>query len=67
MAALRSLLAFSYDFLVGDDWIVAAGIVLALALTAALTTVGVSAWWLLPLAILGLLALSLARAIRRSK
>lgn len=64
MASLRSLLTFSYDFLVGDDWTVAVGIVIALAVTAVLTTVGVSAWWLLPLALLGLLALSLARAIR---
>lgn len=66
MATLRSLLAFSYDFLVGDDWMVAAGIVIALALTAVLVTLGVRAWWLLPLALLGLLALSLARAVRRS-
>jgi hypothetical protein len=66
MASLRALLAFSYDFVVGDDWTVAAGIVIALAVTAILTTAGFAAWWLLPLALLGLLILSLARAIRRS-
>jgi hypothetical protein len=64
MAAVRSFLAFAYDLLVGDDWMVAAGIVIALALTAALTTAGVPAWWLLPLALVGLLVLSLVRAIR---
>lgn len=66
MAALRSFLAFAYDFVVGDDWTVAVGIVVALALIAALTAAGVTAWWLLPLALPGLLAVSLARAIRRS-
>ncbi len=67
MGAMRSLLAFGYDFLVGDDWTIAVGVVLALALTTALTLAGIPAWWLLPLAVLGTLALSLGRAIRRSR
>ncbi|MGH3771251.1 MAG: hypothetical protein ACRDRW_07625 [Pseudonocardiaceae bacterium] len=67
MRTLRSFLAFGYDFLVGDDWTIAVGVVLALALTTALTATGVSAWWLPPLAVLGVLALSLGRAIRRSR
>lgn len=66
MSALRSFLAFAYDFVVGDDWTVAVGIVVALAVTATLAAAGVTAWWLLPLAVPGLLAVSLARAIRRS-
>jgi hypothetical protein len=65
MRALRSFIAFGYDFVVGDDRLVAAGTVLALALTAALTAAGVPAWWLLPAAVPGLLALTLGRAIRR--
>ncbi|MGH3852003.1 MAG: hypothetical protein ACRDR6_00585 [Pseudonocardiaceae bacterium] len=64
---MRSLLAFGYDFLVGDDWTIAVGVVLALALTTALTLAGIPAWWLLPLAVLGTLAFSLGRAIRRSR
>jgi uncharacterized membrane protein len=64
MRALRSFLAFWYDFVVGDDWSVAAGVVLALALTALLTHLRVPAWWLLPLAVLALLGASLLRAAR---
>ncbi|MBV8542778.1 MAG: hypothetical protein JO063_13900 [Pseudonocardiales bacterium] len=67
MRALRSFLAFGYDFLVGDDWTIAAGVMLALALTKALTVTGIPAWWLPPLAVLGMLAFSLGRAIRRSR
>ncbi len=53
-----------WDFVVGDDWIAAAGVVLAVALTAALQSAGVTAWWLMPVAVLGLLSRSLARARR---
>lgn len=42
---------FWYDFIVGDDWTVAAGVVIALALTALLEHSGVAAWWLLPVAV----------------
>ena len=42
---------FWYDFIVGDDWTVAAGVVVALALTALLAHSNVAAWWLLPLAV----------------
>ena len=39
--------------------------VIALALTYALSRVGVPAWWLLPLSLVLLLPLSLWRAVRR--
>jgi hypothetical protein len=65
MSAIKAFLAFWYDFIVGDDPIVAAGIVIALGVTALLARTGAAAWWLLPLAALALLAASLARAIRR--
>ena len=48
----------------GDDWPTAVGVVLALALTALVSSAGVSAWWITPLAVLGLLGLSLRRAAR---
>jgi hypothetical protein len=57
--------AFWWNFLVGDDWRVAAGIALAFALTALLATTSVPAWWLLPVAVAGVLWLSLRRAVRR--
>ena len=64
MRYVRSFAAFWWNFIVGDDWRVAAGIVIALCLTAALTDFGWSAWWLLPLAVAVLLARSLQRATR---
>ena len=57
---------FWWNFIVGDDWRVAAGVAVALALTAVLTHAGVNAWWLLPLAVAALLAESLRRAARVS-
>jgi hypothetical protein len=64
MRVLRSFLAFWYDFIVGDDWIVAAGVVLALAGTALLAHSQLPAWWLLPTAVVVVLAVSIARAAR---
>jgi hypothetical protein len=55
---------FWYDFVVGDDWTVAAGVVVALAVTAVLAHARVPAWWVLPVVVVGLLALSLVRAAR---
>jgi hypothetical protein len=64
MRVLRSFLLFWYDFVVGDDWSMAVGVVLALALTALLAHHHLPAWWVLPIAVVALLALSLARAVR---
>jgi hypothetical protein len=57
---------FWYDFIVGDDWRVAVGIAAALAVTAVLSDHGVSAWWLMPLAVILTLFASLRRATRRA-
>lgn len=63
-ARLKAFGAFWYDFVIGDDWVVAAGIVVAFALTALLSTVTGHSWWIVPLAIVVLLPLSLWRAVR---
>ena len=63
---LRAFLAFWYDFVVGDDWLVAVGVVVGLALTYALSRAGLASWWLLPLLLAALLPVSLWRATRRS-
>jgi hypothetical protein len=55
---------FWWEFIVGDDWRVSAQVVAAIAATAAVAAVGVSAWWLLPLAVLAVLYASLRRATR---
>jgi hypothetical protein len=62
---LRSFLAFWYDFVVGDDWLVATGVIAGLAVTYLLSRAAVAAWWLLPLLLLVLLPVSLWRAARR--
>jgi len=59
---VRSFGRFWWSFVVGDDWLVAAGIAVALGLTGLLTHRGVDAWWLLPLAVVAVLAASLRRA-----
>ena len=64
---MRYIVAFArfwWDFIVGDDWRVAAGIVAALGLTALLARHDIAAWWVVPSAALTLLALSLRRATR---
>lgn len=62
MKYLKSFGAFWYDFIVGDDWHVAALVVGGLAITAVLTHVAhVNAWWLLPLVAFAALGWSLHR------
>jgi hypothetical protein len=55
---------FWWEFVIGDDWLVAVLVAAAIGATAALAAAGVTAWWLLPLAVLLVLWLSLRRAIR---
>jgi hypothetical protein len=65
MSYVVAFLRFWYDFIIGDDWFVAAGIVVAIALTALIAHHDIAAWWLMPLAVVALLAGSLLRAVRR--
>ena len=65
MSHLRAFGRFWWNFIVGDDWRVAAGLAVALGLTAILTHSGVNAWWLTPPAVGALLAGSVWRASRR--
>lgn len=68
MRRVSAFAGFWYDFLVGDDWRVAVGVVAALALTYALSsTTTVATWWVLPVAVLFLLPLSLWRFARHAR
>ena len=51
MRRLKAFGMFWYDFLIGDDWRVAVGVVLALAVTAAVAHTSVPAWWIVPVAV----------------
>jgi hypothetical protein len=61
---LRSAALGVWVFVVGDDWRTALGVCGALALTALLAAAGIAAWWVMPLAVTGLLWLSLRRFAR---
>ena len=68
MKQLKSFGAFIYDFVIGDDWHVAALVVIGLAVTAVLAHAAkVNAWWLLPAVALVALAWSLHRATTARK
>jgi hypothetical protein len=67
MRAIKRFFLFWYDFFFGDDWIQAAGVVVAVAATALLVANGVNAWWLMPLALVALLVESLMRAVRAAR
>ena len=63
MKRLESFFEGVWEFVVGDDWVTAAGVVLALGLTA-LIAGSISAWWVLPVAVPLILGFSLWRATR---
>jgi hypothetical protein len=62
VSRLRAVGLAVWDFVVGDDWRTAVGVALALGLTALVVQTGINAWWLMPVAVTGLLAVSLRRA-----
>ena len=65
---LRAFGAFWYDFIVGDDWLVALGVLLALAITYAASRVtDAPVWWFIVVAVTILLPLSVFRATSRRR
>jgi hypothetical protein len=64
MKRFESFLHFLWDFVVGDDWRIAAGVVVALGVTALVADTSVSAWWILPVGVAVLLAGSVWHAAR---
>jgi tryptophan-rich sensory protein len=59
---VTSFLRFLWEFVIGDDWRIAAGVVVALGVTAAVADTTIAAWWILPVAVLLLLGASVWRA-----
>ena len=62
VSSARTFAAFWWHFLVGEDWRLTPGPLLALLATVLLHQAGLTAWWLLPPAF----ALLLARSLRRA-
>lgn len=63
--ALVAVVRFWIDFIIGDDWVVAAVVGGALLATWALTQADIVAWWLLPVAVIAVTGISLRRAVNR--
>jgi hypothetical protein len=68
MHALGRFFAFWYDFIVGDDWVLAVGVVVALLVAAivARSEASAIAWVTMPIAIVVILSVSL-RGVLRSR
>ena len=64
MSRVEALGRFLWDFVVGDDWRIAAAVVTALGVTAIVAGAGASAWWILPVFTVLVLGLSIWRAAR---
>ncbi len=67
MKYLRSFGRFWWNFVVGEDWRLAADAGVLMGLIALLTHEGVNAWWLLPVGIAVMLTGSLQRAAERDQ
>ena len=65
MSRASAFARFWWDFVVGEDWTVAAGVAFALGITAIFVGADRAVWWLLPLAITAVLGGSLWREARR--
>jgi len=61
---LGGFLFFWYDFIIGDDWRVAAGVVAGFF---AIHWLGVTSWWLMPLVVAIMLSSTLLEATRPAK
>ena len=64
---IRAVVLFLVDYVVGDDWTVAALIALGLLATWRLEEAGAAAWWLLPMVVLAANLQSLRRAVRNGR
>ena len=61
----KAVVLFLVDYVIGDDWTVAALIALGLLATWRLVEAGAAAWWLLPVIVIAANIRSLRRAVRK--
>ena len=64
MNRIRDAAEGVWEFIAGDDWVTAAGVVVALGITALIADAD-SAWFVMPLAVVILLTLSIWREARK--
>jgi hypothetical protein len=64
MRGVQGAIRGAWEFVVGDDWATAVGVVAALAITA-LISEGGSAWFVTPIAVAFLLTVSIWREARK--
>ena len=65
---IRAFGAFWYEYIIGDDWVVALGVTLALAITFAVSrSTDTPVWWIIVAAVAILLPLSVFRALGRRR
>lgn len=62
MKYIREFFKFWYDFIVGDDWTVAAAVAAALVVVYWLAHLGLQVWWLMPAVVILATGLSVWRA-----
>jgi apolipoprotein N-acyltransferase len=67
MKRVRAFGLFWWDFIVGDDYRIALGVVLLFGLLAGVSHAGWALWWLAPLGILGLLSASVLESAHRAR
>ncbi len=63
---IRAAARGAWQFVVGDDWRSAVGVVATLGLTAAVAGLDLPAWWVCPVATLAILYRSVRRAVVES-
>lgn len=61
MDRVGNFFRFWYDFIVGDDWAVALGVLVALVVTVVLARADLEFWWLMPVAVAALLTMTVNR------
>jgi hypothetical protein len=65
MSRVTAFARFLYEFVVGDDATIAVGVVIAIAVTAAVPNLGGGAFWIVPAVVVALLGVSVARVARK--
>ena len=61
---MRAFLRFWYDFVVGDDWTIAAAVVVVLGGAAVVVAVGAGGWWWMTIGVVATLGWSVWRGTR---